>query len=565
MEKTLRAATDYQGMQALFNRSVRLLVAAEAELLMRAETRPYLSDDLETGGILVGRWLDDSTLLVFTATGAGPQADHQRLTFAVDVDYANRRLEELRLAYPQVDYVGEWHKHPTHFPRPSVGDLHTSLELLQDPAYPNRLVNPIVTEGAGRININYYYLDATLADFVLVQPEIVDERQVAALLEPPNVMPPRPAGSAVRRPRLSPKKSAWWHSLEGRQRLQEEIKELQNHGYQVKASEKLDESTWRIQAVAAKGQPSEFEFQCGGNYPLARPEFSAYTGGKFDGQARSAILSNWQPENYLYEICQDVRQQRKDSQKPVRLLGLIGVGLLALLAGILIWFVLQQNSLGAAQPGPGNTASDITAQQTATAQAAYASITASVLKEQATRTAQAQGTATAQAIEQSQVDALQATVAAQNQALTAAAQPASPAVEPPPTPAPSVGNGPETAPASAALPYRLAIYQLSADMYNQKLAQDHHEPTPFHLLAEMSDASLVGLGLKLQFPNTTVNLPSNPSILTSPFNDFGLGCQKDAPCPVVIVDASGQNVSPVTVIPKYDPQNYYVFTLQRNG
>ena len=102
-------------------------------------------------------------------------------------------------------------------------------------------------------------------------------------------------------------------------------------------------------------------------------------------------------------------------------------------------------------------------------------------------------------------------------------------------------------------------------MYNQKLAQDHHEPTPFHLLAEMSDASLVGLGLKLQFPNTTVSLPSNPSILTSPFNDFGLGCQPDAPCPVVVVDENGQNVSPVTIIPKYDPQSYYVFTLQHNG
>ncbi|MBN9388691.1 MAG: hypothetical protein J0I20_11610 [Chloroflexi bacterium] len=562
MEKVLRSETDYQG--PLFTRPVRLLVAAEAELLMRAETRPYLSDDLETGGILVGRWLDETTLLVFTATGAGPQADHQRLTFAVDVDYANRRLEELRLAYPLVDYVGEWHKHPPHFPRPSVGDLHTSLELLQDPAYPNRLLNPIVTEAAGQININYFYLDAALADFVQLQPEIVDERRVAALLDPPSFSPPRPVASVGRRPRLSPKKSAWWHSLEGRQRLQEEIKQLQNHGYLVKASEKLDESTWRIQAVATKGAPSEFEFQCGGNYPFARPDFSAFEGGKFDGQARSALLSNWQSENYLYEICQDVRQQRKDSHKPVRLLGFIGAGLLVLLAGILIWFILQQSSLGATPPGPGNTASDIAGQQTATAQAAYAAITASVLKEQATKTAQAQVTATAQAIEQARVDALQATVAAQNQALTAAAQPASPAVAPP-TPAPSVGGNPETTPASAGLPYRLAIYQLSADLYNQKLAQDHHEPTPFHLLAEMSDASLVGLGLKLQFPNTTVSLPSNPSILTSPFNDFGLGCQPDAPCPVVVVDENGQNVSPVTIIPKYDPQSYYVFTLQHNG
>ncbi len=564
MNKALRSETEQQGGSALFNRPVRLLVSGEAELVMRAETRPYLSDDLETGGILVGRWLDETAILVFTATGAGPQADHQRLTFAVDVDFANRRLEELRLAHPFVDYVGEWHKHPRHFPRPSVGDLHTSLDLLQDPAYPNRLLNPIVTETGGQININYYYLDATLADFIQLQPEIVDERQVAALLDPPGYPPVRSVMPAGHR-RLAPKKSAWWHSLEGRQRLQDEIKQLQNHGYRVKVSEKLDESTWRIEAVAAKGQTDQFEFQCGGNYPLARPDFSAFAGGQFDSQARSALLSNWQPENYLYQICQDVRQQRKESRKPVRMLGFIGAGLLALLLGILILFVVQQNEINSHEPGPYNPLQDATGQQTATAQAAYASITASVLKEQATRTAQAQITATAQAVEQDRLDAIQATVNAQNAALTAAAQPASTAVAPPPTPTPPVSPGQETIPGTSGLPYKLAIYQLSAGMYNQKLSLDHHDPTPFHLLAEMSGPSLVGKGLKLQFPNTTVALPSNPAILTSPFNDFGLGCAKDAACPVVVVDANDKIVSPVTVIPKYDPQNYYVFTLRENG
>lgn len=583
MEKALPSQTDTRGVQTLFNRPVRLLVSAEAELMMRAETRPYLSDDLETGGILVGRWLDEATILVLTATGAGPQADHQRLTFAVDVDFANRRLEELRLAYPSVDYVGEWHKHPPHFPRPSVGDLHTSLELLQDPAYPNRLLNPIVIEKGGKININYYYLEANLADFVQLTPTVVDEQQVAALLEPSSPNPARPVVPANRRPRLAPRKSAWWHSLEGRQRLQQEIKQLQNHGYQVKTSEKLDESTWRIQAFAPKGQPSEFEFQCGGNYPHTRPDFSAFVGGKFDGQARSAILSNWGPENYLYEICQDVRQQRKAAQTPIRILGFIGAGLLALLLGVLIWFLWLINLPEATNSYPYT----FTQEQTATAQAAYAAITASVIKEQATRTAQAQNTATAQAVEQSKINAIQATVSAQNAALTAAAQPSTPtpAVVAPPTatstvgstpgntpetsvgfnPGPSPTPAPETIPGTAGLPYKLAIYQLSAELYNQKLAQDHHGPTPFHLLAEISDAGLVGKGLKLQFPNTTVSLPSNPSILTSPFNDFGLGCVKDAPCPVVVVDKNDKIVSPVTVIPKYDPQNYYVFTLQPNG
>lgn len=561
MDRTLRTDTNIEANSSLFNRSVRLLVSAEAELVMRAETLPYLSDDLETGGIVVGRWLDDNTLLVFTATGAGPQADHQRLTFAVDVDYANRRLDELRLAYPGADYIGEWHKHPQHFPRPSVGDLHTTLELLQDPAYPNRLVNPIVIEGKtpGQIEIAYYYLEATLADFVQLMPEIVDERQVAALLNPPNYTPPRYFPAQASRPYLAPRKTAWWHSVEGRQRLQAEIIQLKNHGYRVTTSEKLDESTWRIRAVAAKGQPSEFEFQCGGNYPQARPDFSAYTKGDFDGQARSAILSNWLPDNQLYEICQDVRQQRKETGRPLRWLAIGAAGVLAVLVAALVWFGMQQGSSGSGDLKSTTPLQNLAGQQTATAQAAYGAITASVLNQQATRTAEAHQTATAQAIERSKVDAVQATVSAQNNALTAAAASQGAGA---PTPTPAAGLTADQP--GAAQPYRLVITELTAAQYNQKLNQDRHPPTPFHLMAQLADPSLAQEKLKLQFPNTTVSLPANLPVLTAPFNDLGLGCLQDRPCPVVVVDDTDQIVSLATVIPAYNPQSYYLFQLERN-
>ena len=49
MDRTLRTDSDIAANSSLFSRSVRLLVSAEAELVMRAETLPYLSDDLEPG------------------------------------------------------------------------------------------------------------------------------------------------------------------------------------------------------------------------------------------------------------------------------------------------------------------------------------------------------------------------------------------------------------------------------------------------------------------------------------------------------------------------------------
>src|SRR5947209_2433384 len=86
---------------------------------MREETQRFARTNQETGGILFGKWIDARTVVLIAATGAGPRADHQQYTFAVDVDYANAELDRLRAKYPGADFLGEWHKHPPTLDRPS--------------------------------------------------------------------------------------------------------------------------------------------------------------------------------------------------------------------------------------------------------------------------------------------------------------------------------------------------------------------------------------------------------------------------------------------------------------
>ncbi|HEX2913511.1 MAG TPA: Mov34/MPN/PAD-1 family protein [Chloroflexia bacterium] len=146
--------------------SITVLAAPEVIELMVSETLHYNRHNLETGGILIGKWLDPETVFLVKATGSGPAAEHARYSFAIDTDHANSQLQETITRHPGADYIGEWHRHPGKLTRPSQGDLKTAQNLLADPTYPDRLVNPILTVQNGQVKINFYYLDRTLDDFV---------------------------------------------------------------------------------------------------------------------------------------------------------------------------------------------------------------------------------------------------------------------------------------------------------------------------------------------------------------------------------------------------------------
>ncbi len=171
MSETIRNDTNPNTNPGTANNVTNITVLAAPRVLsfISQETLRYDSQGLETGGILVGSWLDNDTVYLVGATGSGPMAEHAQYSFAVDTDYANAELTRLRQSFPGSDYVGEWHKHPATLERPSSGDLMTARQLLADPDYPVRLINPITTVKNHQAFCHFFYLDRDLPDFVRLQ------------------------------------------------------------------------------------------------------------------------------------------------------------------------------------------------------------------------------------------------------------------------------------------------------------------------------------------------------------------------------------------------------------
>ena len=68
---------------------------------------------LETGGVLMGYWVDDSVAVVTQAIGPGLRADHQRHGFAPDQEWQTAKIAEwYRVSGRHDTYLGDWHTHP---------------------------------------------------------------------------------------------------------------------------------------------------------------------------------------------------------------------------------------------------------------------------------------------------------------------------------------------------------------------------------------------------------------------------------------------------------------------
>ncbi len=75
---------------------------------------------LETGGMLLGRYVDDRTALVTDV--AGPCADAVHGTHSFETGSAGA-AELLAALWPETYYIGDWHTHPASSPEPSETDL----------------------------------------------------------------------------------------------------------------------------------------------------------------------------------------------------------------------------------------------------------------------------------------------------------------------------------------------------------------------------------------------------------------------------------------------------------
>lgn len=83
---------------------------------------------LETGGMLIGYWSDDTRDAVIVDTIApGPAAIHARAAFVSDGEWQQQRLEEIYRHSGRIHtYLGDWHSHPHGEAAPSPRDRHTA-------------------------------------------------------------------------------------------------------------------------------------------------------------------------------------------------------------------------------------------------------------------------------------------------------------------------------------------------------------------------------------------------------------------------------------------------------
>lgn len=167
----------------------RTVYFAHLDAYQRIHDEACESPGRETGGILVGRMFrlsDGLHLVIVAASGPGTNADRRVHTYAPDTTARQRELDAWRQHYAdyQVDYVGEWHKHPPGLQQPSSGDTLQVVEILSDKSYhlPNGIFTPLVTIEAETFLLHGYYYPRETMRPTPVACESVDG-EIRALLD----------------------------------------------------------------------------------------------------------------------------------------------------------------------------------------------------------------------------------------------------------------------------------------------------------------------------------------------------------------------------------------------
>ena len=146
------------------NTPVKAYLAESAWLVIATETAR--TPALETGGLLIGRRIYYGKwplLFVLHASGPGSSAFHDTLQFAPDHETLQAELVKWRshFARYEVDYIGEWHKHPPEIPHPSRGDVQQARRILADSSYElpeGDLLLPISRIEDDAVGLDVYYI-----------------------------------------------------------------------------------------------------------------------------------------------------------------------------------------------------------------------------------------------------------------------------------------------------------------------------------------------------------------------------------------------------------------------
>jgi integrative and conjugative element protein (TIGR02256 family) len=162
--------------------SPRLVIAKRA---YRAAVDEILAHpESETGGILVGRKVAGDFVVPFVV-GGGPGAERSWGGFAPDSAWQQEFLDFLFKRF-DLDYLGDFHRHPGRFDRPSRTDWQTARKIVIDETWgtPEALF-PIAVVEEGRVRIRAYVMSRGAKNFVEIPIEVVpdsDPRMAAVLI-----------------------------------------------------------------------------------------------------------------------------------------------------------------------------------------------------------------------------------------------------------------------------------------------------------------------------------------------------------------------------------------------
>jgi integrative and conjugative element protein (TIGR02256 family) len=119
----------------------RVLIAPSVRAALAGHARSI--PGCETGGILLGHRVNETTLEITRATPPGPRAKHGPFSFRRDTPFLQRYLDDLYdRSEGQEDYVGEWHVHPALDAPPSRTDRRSLWRIARQRNYATE--NPVL-------------------------------------------------------------------------------------------------------------------------------------------------------------------------------------------------------------------------------------------------------------------------------------------------------------------------------------------------------------------------------------------------------------------------------------
>ena len=84
----------------------------------------------ETGGVLMGYWPSEGSVVITHVIGPGPDARHTRYAFYPDLDFHDREIERVYSESGRMStYFGDWHTHPDGGNGASQRDRKTLLNI----------------------------------------------------------------------------------------------------------------------------------------------------------------------------------------------------------------------------------------------------------------------------------------------------------------------------------------------------------------------------------------------------------------------------------------------------